>query len=95
MSDDPRPVDAPLPELLARSAASYEISTQDLAVEDLLAGEAARHFPEPRDRRRDDAADEDLSRLRAILKALDEGSVYPDDAAETTAPVHSQFYQQF
>ena len=95
MNDDTIPA-APLPELLRKSAASLEISTEPDDAEVLLAGEAARHFPEPRNRRREDAEDEHYLRLRSILEALDKGNPYPDAVEEDrNAPVHSQFYKQF
>jgi hypothetical protein len=93
---DPLIPSAPLPELLKHSAESFEISTESLDVDLLMAGEAARHFPEPRDRRKEDAEEADLRRLRSILEALDKGAAYPDEALENvTAPVHSEFYKQF
>jgi hypothetical protein len=96
MPEHDRPGIAPLPDMLKRSAEAYDISTESLDVDVLLAGEAARHFPEPRSRRKEDAEEDDIQRLRAILEALDRGSEYPDeDLGDITPPVLSQFYKQF
>lgn len=92
--DDTTPVAAPLPELLRASADSLEISTEVDDADTLLSGEAARHFPEPRNRRRDDAEDEHFLRLKAALDALRKGKPASDEAGPS-APVHSQFYRQF
>lgn len=96
MSGRDQPDVAPLAELLERSAASFDISTEAFGVDALLTGEAARHFPEPRSRRKEDAEEEDIQRLRAILEALDRGHQYSDETlGDVTPPVHSQFYKQF
>lgn len=87
---------APLPELLKKSVERFGISTEVTNVDMLLASEASRHFPEPRNRRREDAEDADLVRLRGILEALDKGAVQTPDAPEhVSAPVLSEFYKQF
>ncbi len=86
----------PLPELLRQTAEQFNISTDVTNVDLLLAGEASRHFPEPRDRRRTDQEAADIWRLRAFHDALKSGTARPDPALENEhAPVHSQFYKQF
>ncbi|HWU63142.1 MAG TPA: hypothetical protein VN112_14085 [Ensifer sp.] len=74
----------------------FEISTDVTNLDLLLAGEASRHFPEPRNRRRDDAEAADIRRLRALRDAMKSETAPADHALENeNAPVHSQFYKQF
>lgn len=94
--DNQTPRAAPLPELLRSSAEAFEISTEVSDADRLLTGEAARHFPEPRNRRREDAEDERFLRLKTALSDLRRGtrsSAETDD--DLQPPVHSQFYKQF
>ncbi|HZG26861.1 MAG TPA: hypothetical protein VE079_00240 [Ensifer sp.] len=87
---------APLPELLKHSVEQFAISTDVTNVDVLLGGEASRHFPEPRNRRRDDVEADDIRRLRAMRDALKSGSAFPDEALEhENAPVLTEFYKQF
>lgn len=95
MSDSPfrRP---PLPELLKQTVEQFDISTAITKPDMLLAGEASRHFPEPRNRRREDAEAAEIRRLRALRDAMKAQKTLPDLALENeNAPVHSQFYSQF
>ncbi|MCD2171961.1 hypothetical protein [Rhizobium sp. C4] len=83
----------PLPELLKQTVEQFDISTDVTNVDMLLAGEASRHFPEPRNRRREDA---EIRRLRALRDVMKSHTGLPDQAPEhDNAPVHSQFYKQF
>lgn len=93
---EPTSPSADLPKLLQKSVETFGISTEITNVDMLLAGEASRHFPEPRNRRKQDSDDADIQRLRSILDALDRGAGLPADAIDAvSAPVHSQFYRQF
>ncbi len=95
MSDSTK-VFPPLPELLKQTAEEFSISTDVNNVDLLLAGEASRHFPEPRDRRKTDQEAADIRRLRTLRDAMKSGTARPDLALEhDNAPVHSQFYKQF
>lgn len=86
----------PLPELLKQTAEQFNISTDVTNVDVLLAGEASRHFPEPRDRRRTDQEAADIRRLRSLRDAMKAGKAHADIALEhENAPVHSEFYKQF
>ncbi len=86
----------PLPELLKQTVEQFAISTEVTNVDLLLAGEASRHFPEPRNRRKEDAEAADIRRLRALRDAMKTETGFPDPALEhENAPVHSEFYKQF
>ncbi len=86
----------PLPELLKQTVEEFSISTEITNVDMLLAGEASRHFPEPRNRRREDTEAADIRRLRALRDAMKSDTAAPDEALEhDNAPVHSEFYKQF
>ncbi len=87
---------APLPELLAQTTEAFAISTEITNVDILLAGEASRHFPEPRNRRREDAEASEIRHLRALSDAMKSGCALTDAALEhENAPVHTEFYKQF
>lgn len=93
---DISPKPAPLPELLTQTAESFGISTEITNIDLLLAGEASRHFPEPRNRRREDAEASELRRLRALGNMMRSQSAPTDTVPEhENAPVHSEFYKQF
>lgn len=86
----------PLPELLKHTVEQFDISTAVTNPDMLLAGEASRHFPEPRNRRRTDAEVAEIRRLRALSDAMKSEKALPEQALENeNAPVHSQFYSQF
>lgn len=84
-----------LPDLLRRSAQAHEISTEPDA-ESLLCGEAATHFPEARNRRKEDDPEDEARRLRAILHALDKGQPFPEGGVEEDQKdIIASYYRQF
>lgn len=86
----------PLPELLKQTVEQFAISTEVTNVDMLLAGEASRHFPEPRNRRREDTEASDIRRLRTLRDAMKTEQGLSNLALEhENAPVHSEFYKQF
>jgi hypothetical protein len=87
---------SPLAELLLQSAETYAISTEPGTIDELLNGEASSHFPQPRDRRRQDDPQDDVERLRAILHALDKGQPFPEDGiVPTQDDLLCGYYKQF
>ena len=86
----------PLPELLKQTVEQFSISTEVSNVDLLLAGEASRHFPEPRNRRKEDTDAAEIRRLRVLHDAMKGEKPRLDPALEhDNAPVHSEFYKQF
>ncbi|MET3613198.1 hypothetical protein ABID16_001503 [Rhizobium aquaticum] len=95
MSDTPSHR-TPLPDLLKQTVEQFDVSTVVTNPDVLLAGEASRHFPEPRNRRKDDIEAAEIRRLRALRDAMKSEMALADQALENeNAPVHSQFYRQF
>ena len=87
---------SPLSEMLLQSAAAHAISTEPRTIDELLSGEASSHFPQPRDRRRDDDPEDDVERLRTILHALDKGQPFPENGiVPRQDDLVCEYYKQF
>lgn len=62
---------------------------------ELLGGEASRHFPEKRNRRRSDRDVEVIARLHDALEAIDNGETYSGIGDDEENLTMSDYYRQF
>lgn len=87
---------ASIPDLILGSAEQHEISVAPNTLDALFSERGSTHFPEARNRRIEDQQDEELLKLRSILKALDEGTTPEDGVIEPDAQsLYADFYKQF
>ena len=85
-----------VPDIMLDSADDIEISVAPDTLDALFSERGSTHFPEARNRRRDDQQDEELIKLRSVLKALDEGTP-PENGVIEPDPqsIYTDFYKQF
>lgn len=71
----------PFVEIVQAASDAMDLST-DLTVDEFLNGEPARHFPEKRNRRKEDRDPAVIARLHSALEAIDRGEIYTGENNE-------------